>query len=371
MRLCHFADTHLGAGAGHPRRGDSGLTLRQEDIVRSFVETVDRIIGLEPDVCIHAGDLFDSVRPLNKIIAIAGEQLHRLSERAGIPTIIIAGNHDAPKQPHVGAAIDIFKQIDNLYVASGSLLEVFEIKGAKFFALPHCLTTEIQKRELGSCVPDHAVSHNVLIMHGVASGMPEFSMADLGEQELPIEVMERFDYTALGHFHNRCEVAPRAWYAGSTERLSQAERDADKGFIEVNLDPFAVGFHEVACRAMADLERIDATGKRGDELLSIIQEKLETLGSGDKIIRVNVEGITDETMKTIPADLMAQLKEKSFSLDIRFEREKGDSEASQFGRSAIGRLDQSFIEYLKSVDLKGFDADRLIREALKYLNPGE
>ena len=371
MRICHFSDTHLGAGASHPRRGESGLTLRQEDIIRSFVEAVDRIIELKPDVCIHAGDLFDSVRPLNKIIAIAGEQLHRLAEGAGIPTIIITGNHDAPKQPHVGAAIDIFRQIDNLYVVSGGVLELLEIQGARFFALPHCLTIETQKRELEKCHPDATAGHNVLIMHGVASGMPEFSMADLGEQELPVEVMERFDYTALGHFHNCCEVAPRCWYAGSTERLSQAEREADKGFVEVDLDPFAVRFHKVSSRAMADLERIDATGKRGDELLAIIKERLEKVGSEDKIVRVNVEGVTDETIKTIPADQMAQLKEKIFSLDIRFEREKADSGATQFGRSAVGRLDQSFVEYLKTVDLKGFDSERLIREALKYLNPGE
>ncbi|HVP07328.1 MAG TPA: metallophosphoesterase, partial [Candidatus Acidoferrum sp.] len=209
MRICHISDTHLGAGENHPRRGASGLTLRQEDIVAGFTNGIDRIISLKPDVCIHSGDLFDTVRPLNRIMAIAGRELFRLAEVAGIPTILITGNHDAPKQPHIGAAIDVFRQIDNLHVVSGSELEVIEIGDVRFLALPHCLTTEILKRELSRCRPERRNGRSVLILHGVAAGMPEFSMADLGEQELPLAVMEPFDYTALGHFHNYCRVAPR------------------------------------------------------------------------------------------------------------------------------------------------------------------
>ncbi len=367
MKICHLADTHLGAGANHPRRGESGLTLRQEDIINGFVEAIDRIIEIKPDVCIHAGDLFDAVRPTNKIIALGGEQLHRLAQIHGIPTVIISGNHDAPKQPHVGAALDIYRQVDNLYVSAGIGLETFDLGRCKFFALPHCLTIEIQKQELDKCRPDPATDHNVLIVHGVASGMPEFSMADLGEQELPLGDFEGFDYVAMGHFHNYTQVAPRAFYAGSTERLSQAERGIPKGFVEVDLEPFAVSFHEVATREMVDVLPIDAAGKRGDQLVAEIREKLARIDSSDKIVRVNVEKVSAETLRTIPAADLAELKQKSFALNIKFEREKSDEDTSQFGRSAIGRLDEAFVEYLKSVDLEGFDRNRLEREALKYL----
>jgi DNA repair exonuclease SbcCD nuclease subunit len=338
MKICHLADTHLGAGGNHPKRDSSGLTLRQEDIIDAFVGAIGRIIEIRPDVCIHAGDLFDNVRPINKIIAIAGLQLHRLAELHGVPTVIISGNHDTPKQPHIGAALDIFRQIDNLYVSAGVGLEIFEIGNCKFFALPHCLTTELQKEELKKCVPDSAARHNILIVHGVASGMPEFSMADLGEQELPVEVFKRFEYGAMGHYHNYTQVAPRAFYAGSTERLSQAERGVAKGFIEVDLEPFSVKFHEVPSREMVEIETIDAAGKRGDELVSIIRQKLDEVDASDKIVRVNVEKISSETMKTIPAEILAELKQKSFALNIRFEREKTEDETGQFGRSAIGRL---------------------------------
>ncbi|MCP4685536.1 MAG: exonuclease SbcCD subunit D [bacterium] len=370
MKLCHLADSHLGAGDNHPRRAPSGLTVRQEDIIRSFVEAVDRIIEIKPDVCIHAGDLFHAVRPTNRIMAIAVEQFHRLASRHGIPTVIIAGNHDAPKQPHIGAALEVFERIDNLYVAARGEMIRFTLADTAFFALPHCLTTQSLKEQLALCRPDPEAAHNVLIMHGVAAGMPEFSMADLGEQELPVEVMNRFDYTALGHFHNYCQVADRAWYAGSTERLSQSEREIAKGFLMVGLDPLEVKFEEVSTRAMVDLETIDAAGKRGDQLAEIIKGRMQDVDSSDKIVRIKVEGVSPETLKTLPADTLAELKQKAYALDIRFEKEK-DETAETLDRPAIGQLDKSFVQFLETVDLADFDRDRLIREALKYLTTPE
>ena len=367
MKICHIADTHLGAGENHTSRGKSGLTLRQEDIINSFIEAVDKIIEEKPDICIHAGDIFHVVRPTNKIIAIAGEQLHRLAEIHKIPTVIISGNHDAPKQPHIGAAIDIFEHIHNLYISAGVGLKTFTIGDMKLFALPHCLTTDIQKQELAKCVPDPNFKYNVLIMHGVAAGMPEFSMADLGEQELPLNVMERFDYTALGHFHNFCKVAERSYYAGSTERLSQSERDAEKGYISLELDSFDLKFHKVKSRVMIDMPSIQAKGQRGDELAKTIKEQIEKIGSSDKIIRLKVEGVTEETLKTLPTSVLAELKQKSFSLNIQFEKEKSDESVPQFGRAGIGQIDQKFIEFLDTVDLQGFDKERLKNDAMRYL----
>ncbi len=333
----------------------------------SFVEAVDKIITLKPDVCIHSGDLFDSVRPSNRIMAIAAQQLHSLAAEAGIPTIIITGNHDAPKQRHIGAAIEVFDRIDNLYIAAGRHLQVFEILDSKFYALPHCLTSEAQVQELEGCRPGGAARHDILIAHGLAAGMPEFSMAELGELEIPVEIMKRFEYTALGHFHNHCRVAERAYYAGSTERLSQAERTVPKGFVEVTLDPFQVRFHEVHCRDMITVTGIDATGKRGDQLAEILREKIENLGSGEKIVRISVQGVTEETLKTIPTEVISELRQKSFDLRINFEKARTDQADMVFGRAAIGRLDVGFLEFLESVDLAGFDRERLKREALRYL----
>ncbi len=343
------------------------MTLRQEDIIRSFIEAVDAIVELKPDLCIHSGDLFHAVRPANRIMAIAGHQLHRLAVENGIPTVIIAGNHDAPKQAHMGAALEVYQHIDNLYISASSKLQVFEIAGARILALPHCLTAGILQTELAGCKPSEESRWNILVTHGVAAGMPEFSMADLGEQEIPVEVLDRFDYAALGHYHNFSRVGNHAYYAGSTERLSQSERDSAKGFIALNLNPFKIDFHPVRTRPMVSLDTINGSGKRGDQLADVIRQKVDLLDASDKIVRVKVEGVSEETLKTIPADVISELKQKSFALDITFEKDKSGEATVLFGRSAIGRLDAGFLRFLDSVDLEGFDRERLRKEALRYL----
>lgn len=372
MRLCHIADTHLGAGAVNSRRGDDGLTARQTDMITAFTEAVDRIIELKPDVCIHSGDLFDSVRPLNRIMAVAARQLHRMADVAGIPTVIIAGNHDAPKQLHVGAALEVFEPINNLYIAASGKLERFDIGRMTVHALPHCLTGQHLIQQFDNCQPRTSSDFNVLAAHGVVAGMPEFSMADLGEQELPRKVLDRFDYVAMGHYHNYRRVTDRICYSGSTERLSQAERDSKKGFVEVDLSPFEIVFHEVSTRPMIDMLEINASGKRGDELLRIISDRIERLDSSDKIVRLKITGVSEETLKTIPAGEVSALKEKSFALNLKFERES-DSQLPQdiSGQGFIGRLDYGFLEFLEAADLTGFDRERLKRQATKYLADGE
>ena len=84
-----------------------------------------------------------------------------------------------------------------------------------------------------------------------------------------------------------------------------------------------------------------------------------------------MENVSPETLRTLPSETLAELKEQAYALDIRFEREVTDERPTGFGRSAIGRLDKSFLEYLQVVDTQGFDQERLIREALKYLEAEE
>jgi len=361
----------LGAGEHVSRRGESGLTVRQEDIVASFVAAVDRIIELRPDICLHAGDLFHQVRPLNRILAIAAEQLHRLAARAGIPTVIISGNHDAPRQAYVGAPLDVLRPISNLHVAARGELEIFTIGSCRVFALPHCLSTRDMHQQLQACIPDPGSTYNVLVTHGVIAGMPEFSMADLGETEIPRDVLERFDYAALGHYHNYRVIGARACYAGSTDRLSIAERDEPKGFVEVELDPLRIHFHEIAGRAMIDLPRIDATGQRGDQLVELIEKQLVAADSAEKIVRVRIDGLSPETLKTLPVQALAALKERVFSLDLQFNRSEGEEASPGFGRSAIGRLDLGFMEFLEQADLTGLDKKRLADMAQTYLGQTE
>ncbi|HEX17095.1 MAG TPA: exonuclease SbcCD subunit D, partial [Thermoplasmatales archaeon] len=70
VRFVHLADTHLGYSAYH-KIDEDGVNLREKDIYKAFIKAVDYIIDEKPDFVIHAGDLFDGVRPTNRAISVA------------------------------------------------------------------------------------------------------------------------------------------------------------------------------------------------------------------------------------------------------------------------------------------------------------
>ena len=88
MKIFHLADTHLGYSAYRKVSPDTRLNQREIDVFNVFEEFVDTALNNKPDLIIHAGDLFDSVRPSNRAIAFAVRQLLRIST-AKIPMVII------------------------------------------------------------------------------------------------------------------------------------------------------------------------------------------------------------------------------------------------------------------------------------------
>jgi exonuclease SbcD len=96
MHLIYIADTHLGLAAFNRLDPVSGMNLREKQIYDNFLSAKDAIIRKKPDVLVHAGDLFDQVKPKIRAYTTILEALDRL-HTAGIPFIAIAGNHSMIK----------------------------------------------------------------------------------------------------------------------------------------------------------------------------------------------------------------------------------------------------------------------------------
>lgn len=365
MRFCHFADNHLGAGSG----------AREDDILQSFADAVDRIIALKPDFVINAGDLFHVVRPTNRVIAFASEQLLRLGRAAKLPTIIISGNHDAPKQRNIGSVLSIFKDFENITVIYKSQYERVRFGDVSISAVPHCLTTDILHEELEKIAPDPEARYNLLVLHGVVGGIKEFQMADLSEQTIGSEYFERgFDYVALGHYHNYSRVAPNAYYSGSTDRISMSEANHSKGFIEVDLaNPDLdkrITFHEVRTREMIDLPAVKAKGRSVEEIMSELENKIAEKKPEDKIIRLKITDIPEETYRALPFTKIAELKNNSFALDIKFEKEEKPEE-NLYADINLGRLDLAFEKFMEKKAVEDLDKKKIFSMAVDLFNKVE
>ena len=87
MKILHIADSHLGYSA-YRRATPDGINQREIDTYNSFKQFVDYTVTSEPDLILHAGDLFDSVRPNNRAITFAVNQILRIS-KSKIPFVVI------------------------------------------------------------------------------------------------------------------------------------------------------------------------------------------------------------------------------------------------------------------------------------------
>ena len=126
MKIIHLSDTHLGYSTYRKITNDN-INQREMDNYNSFKQVIDYIIKSKPDIVLHSGDLFDSVRPNNRAITFSIKQILRLS-RYKIPFLIISGNHEQPKLKETGHIFSIFEHIDYVFPVYNSKYEKHEFK---------------------------------------------------------------------------------------------------------------------------------------------------------------------------------------------------------------------------------------------------
>lgn len=368
MRFIHISDTHLGAATFSRRIAPSGYNQREEDICNSFISAIDKILELKPEFVLHSGDLFHSVRPTNRILHLGLEQILRLT-RADIPVVIISGNHDAPKQKGVGSIFKIFTLFPNLFPVFNDTYEKKIINNTAIHAVPQCIDNQTFQKELEKVQVDKDAKFNILLLHGIVAGIPEFSMGELSEQEIKKSHFKpEFNYVALGHYHKHCKVKDmdRVYYAGSTERLSMNELGQEKGFVEVDLEKNKFNFHQVPTRDMIELSLIDASALDPDGVLNEIERRIESQDIEEKIVRLRVTEIDSYVYNSLNFRTISELKSKAFHFDLKFE--KKEEEKQRFhDRTSIGRLEKEFDEYLQAIQIEKLDKEKLKELGLKYL----
>lgn len=369
IRFIHIADSHLGAGGFGDKLSENGINRREEDICSAFTSAINQIIKLRPDFVIHAGDLFHSVRPTNRILNFAIKEILRLTS-GGIPFVVISGNHDAPKQRSVGHVLSIFENLQNVYPIFRSRFEKLKLSGINICCLPHCLTPEIMHQQLEFIHPD-PTEINILAAHGVAAGIKQFSMAELSEEEIPSSILTGgFNYVALGHYHKYTEVQDGVFYAGSTERLSFAEMGEEKGFLEIEVPDLKVSFHPVPTREMIELKMINSAGMDYEALEKAIKENLSSRDLAEKIVRLKILNLTDALYNNLPVRDIKSLTSSAFFFKLIAEREEAAQIYLEEGLK-FGRLLDEFRTYLEKRPIPNLDRTRLLELAEKYLKQAE
>ncbi|GEM_PF-75732 len=384
MKVLHVADTHLGFRAYGKmcREGECpdkrfvNLNMREVDFYESFRRVIDAAISEKVDAVVHAGDLFDSVRPSNRTISFAMEQIARLDEK-DIPFVVISGNHSTPRLRDTGSVFRILSFLPNVHAAYRGKYEEMVVGDLHVHALPHCVSQEVFDGEIKKMVSARpGGKYNVAVLHaGVIEvsvfGKNEYTTGEVNENRVSSSRLEAlikggFDYVALGHYHRHTELLDRVVYAGSTERLSFAESGEKKGFVVVDLDRGERDFHELPVREMVDL-RFDYRGQSAVELEDFLVGILDEVGVEGKIIRIVVDDVPPGVQRAMR---MARVMEAArgalfFRPDIRVKGEVPDREVFT-GR--VGSIVREFERYAAGYPIPpGVSREKVVETGKKYL----
>ncbi len=264
MRFLHTGDWHLGKALRHHRRDEEFQAVLWEVLDIARYERVDCLLV--------AGDVFDSVSPPPEAERLAFEFFRELAG-AGIPAIIIGGNHDHPKRmdafgrvlelvgirvlgeavpPSRGGIVHL-RSRDGEEAATVALMPwVSERRARTFEALAsgEGMAEYAEKvSQFMATLAEHFRDDtaNVLLAHVMVDGALVGGEA-AGERPLhigrtyavPPQRLPKADYVALGHVHRyqRVKNSPTpAVYAGSLLQLDFGEEGQTKGVIIAEVEP--------------------------------------------------------------------------------------------------------------------------------------
>ncbi|MEW5937667.1 MAG: DNA repair exonuclease [Candidatus Thermoplasmatota archaeon] len=367
MRFIHVADTHLGYAA-YSRLSPEGYNQRELDVHEAFRKVVDLAIERRVDAVLHAGDLFDSVRPSNRTIAFAFEEVSRLSE-ADINFVAISGNHSTPRLRATGSVFRLFESIRGAHPVYKGGYEQVEIGDAVVHCVPHCLDQAQFEAEL-SKVSHAEGKRNVALMHCAVKGVEVFSYGELNELSIGSGQLWRWmDYIALGHYHEPVEVRKGCRYAGSTERFSFSEAGHRRGIVEVDLERGDEIFLEIGIREMCDLPEIDCRSLAPKEILERAAAAIQSADPEGKILRLTLSNIPRSVQGAIDFRALKAVASDALHLQMRIKLAEEGYERT--GAAAQFRdLCSEFDTYLHERPIEGLDRKRLAEMGTHYLRGG-
>ena len=230
----HISDTHLGFN-DLDTVDTSGINIREADVYHAFEHAVDTIVAMKPDFVLHTGDLFHRASPSNRALIQGLNQIKRITQ-AGIPFIVIAGNHCTPRTIYTSPILQALQTIEGVFAVYSQRYEYVTIDGIHIHCLPHIHDDMRYVEQIRTIEPKQGC--NILLMH--TSVGQDYLLDEYGERIFPAEyyhLFNAFDYVALGHWHNFKVLPPwdTVCYSGSTERFSDREAGREKGFLTVTI----------------------------------------------------------------------------------------------------------------------------------------
>ena len=325
IKLLHFADAHIDMANYGRHDPETGLPLRVLDFLKSLDEIVQTAIEERVDLVIFAGDAYKDRSPAPTFQREWDQRIMQLSD-AGIPTLLLTGNHDI--SPSTGRA-HALQEFDSLnvphvqvlskptflkpedleglpvqvlglpWVSRSGMMANLDLNGVELKKIYDQLgerLSELVSNWLDEADPNLPV---ILAAHASVEGAQYGNerMVMLGRDlVLPPALVkdEQLDYVALGHIHKpqnlNKNAHPPVIYPGSIERVDFGEANDEKFFViaEIEKGHTKVEWRELTnIRPFIDLS-IELQSNAG--INPTLQEKLVSKGALEgAIVRMVIE----------------------------------------------------------------------------------
>lgn len=263
MKFFHLSDMHIGL-----KLMNRDLREEQEYVLRQIVEAAVRE---KPDAVVVAGDIYDRAIPSGEAVEVFDRFVTALSEAVpNAEIMMISGNHDSPQRVNLFRAvlgrhhirmIGLPPQTPEQHIEKVTMQD--EYGNVNFYLLPfvrpsmvraitnaedesetlsydEALHRLIAREEIDASERNVIVSHQFYLPRGKKAEDVERMDSELRTvgniDEVGADVLERFDYAALGHIHKPMKVGGECRrYSGTPLACSVSEAGQEKSILSVEL----------------------------------------------------------------------------------------------------------------------------------------
>lgn len=377
MKLLHVSDWHLGRTTYN--------ASRVEDHEKVLGEIVDIARRERPDLVVHTGDLFESLRPAYDDMQRGIGALQELAAVA--PVVVLCGNHDSPALFRVFARLlgaeSRIHLVDKAVPADKGGVRAFPSRRGETIRLATLPFIHANRMVDGWEKPENWMAAYVdriqLLQENLWDGLKEeanfatdvllfaahlhVAGATFSRSERPIHVTDtyatraehlpRVTYAAFGHIHKPQPLphGDNGWYAGSPIPLDFGEEGERKLVIVVEAEPGRPpSIQPVYLSGGRPLRKLEGS-------LDDLRAAAPGVGRALCLVTVRTESpvadLSEKVREILPDATLLQVEESCAARKIAALR-KEDAQAAE------PTFEELFREYLAETGTKAAPADRVV-----------
>lgn len=306
MKLIHCADIHLDSRMETHMTSEQA-SMRNTEIIRSFVRMTEFAKENDVRVIIIAGDLFDGDRIKSRTV---DEVLGAIRKTPDIDYLYLPGNHD-----EAFFALSNRDDIPNNLKQFNQRWETYEYENVAISGIEIC---KENSDSLYNNIPDTNLEFKIVVLHGQTAAVSGDNLVNLN-----LLKNRNIDYLALGHLHSfsasPLDSKGTFCYSGCLEGRGFDEC-GKKGFVLLNTDSELLTYNFVpfSYRELHKI-RVDITDLTNSH--AIVQKLISSAGNIKRtdMVEFILSGYSDPTANIAVPYVESYLKGSYFFCKVKNE----------------------------------------------------